>query len=72
MRSFKYFIRFDGLGLFINLVRNAFGCWSSVRDVVFDPEVGVGTTRVVASSQKNSACSLILPDDIGGGGSRQN
>jgi len=72
MRSFEYFIGFDGLGLCINLVRDAFGCWSSVRHVVFDPEVGVGTTRVVASGQKNPACSLILPDDIGGSRSRQN
>ena len=72
MRSFDYFIRFDSLGLFINLVRDVFGCWSSVRHVVFDPEVGVGTTRVVASGQKNSACGLVLPDDIGGSGSGQN
>lgn len=72
MRSFEYFIKFNSLGLLIYLVRDVFWCWSSVSHVVLDPEVGVGTTWVVASGQKDSACGLIFPDDIGGSGSGQN
>jgi hypothetical protein len=63
-RKFYDFVRCDRLGPFVNLVRDVLGCWTAVRDVVFDTEIIVRPSRVVTCSQKDAAIGLVLSDDV--------
>lgn len=55
----------DGLGLLIDLIRDVFRSWSTVRDVVLDTEIVVGSTGVVTGGEEDTAVGLVLPDDVG-------
>lgn len=69
--SFDDLVRWDGLGLFVHLVSDALWGWATVRHVVFDSKIIVGSTRVMASSQKNTAICFVLSDNIGSSRSRE-
>lgn len=56
----------DRLRLFKNLVGHALWCRTTVRDIVFDTEIIVGTSRIVTSSEEDTTVSLILADDVRG------
>ena len=58
----------DGLRLLVNGVRDALGCGSTVRHIVLDTEVGIGTSGIVGGSEEDAAIGLVLADDVRGGG----
>ena len=57
----------DGLRLLVNGVRDALGCGTTVRHVVLDTEVGIGTSGIVGGSEEDAAIGLVLTDDVRGG-----
>ncbi len=67
---FNNFILADGLRDSKDLIGNALRSRSAIGDIVLDTKIVVRTARVVAGSQENTAVRLILPDNIGSGGSR--
>jgi hypothetical protein len=64
-------VRRDGFRLFVNFVGDTLWCRSSIRHIVFDAKIGIRASRVMASSQENSAVRLVLPDDVRRSGRRQ-
>jgi hypothetical protein len=65
LRRFNNLIFFNSLCLLIDLVGYTLWCGSTIRDIVFDPKIVVGPSRIVAGSQQNTTISFVLADDIG-------
>lgn len=61
----------DRLCLLIDLVGDVLWGGPTVRDIVFDTEVGIGASRVVRGSEEDTAIRLVLADDVRRGGGRE-
>ena len=57
-------VRANGLGPLENFIRNRLGSGPAIRDVVFDTEVIIRSSRVVRSGQQYATIGLVLPDDV--------
>lgn len=61
----------DRLRLLKDLVGDILRSRTAVRDVVLDTEIRVRASGVVAGGEKNTAVRLVLADDVGSGGGRE-
>jgi hypothetical protein len=61
----------DGLSFLEDFVGDVLRSGATVRHVVLDTEVVVRSTRVVRCRKKDTTIGLVLPDDVGRGGSRK-
>lgn len=61
----------DRLCLLIDLVSDVLWGGSTVRDIVFDTEVGIRASRVVRGSKEDTSICLVLADDVRRGGGRE-
>lgn len=68
---FDDLIRLDRLGFLEDLVGNAFGCGSAVRDIILDTEIVVRASGVVRGSEKDATVCLVFTNDVGGSRGRK-
>ena len=61
----------DSLGLLKDFVGDVLRSGATVSHIVLDTEVVVWSARVVRCGKKDTTISLVLPDDVGRGGSRE-
>lgn len=70
--SFKNFVLLERLCLLKDSFSNTLGSWATVGHVVFDSEIVVGATRIMAGSEQNPTIGLVLSDHVGSGWSGEN
>lgn len=58
-------VRRDRLGNLVDLVGDVLRSGATVRHVVLDPEVCIGSSRIMASGQQDTASRLVLANDVG-------
>jgi len=70
--SIQDFVLGDTLCLLEDPICDILGRRATVRHIVLDTKVVVGSARIVACGQEDTAVSLVLADDVGSCRSREN
>ena len=70
--SIQDFVLGNTLCLLEDPVCDILGRRATVRHIVFDTKIVIGSTRIVARGQENTAVCLVLADNIGSRRSREN
>lgn len=62
----QHLVATNNLRTLVDFIRHIFGCRPTVRYVVFDAEVIVRSSGIVAGCQENATICLVLSDNVRG------